>query len=387
MASHEDFCKICKFGAHNIDWVSSSNCAISRMVDCSESSVRRHKGWARANGFELGETSTVTHGFPDTGVPGTWVPRRHWQTPTGEPLSSFQFVPDGTDEETHVDNERIDSLIRAVPDPVFPDVGEGFTEILDIADPQLGKAGEALGGTAGTIERIYAGVQKAIETRYLLSPPRQIVLVDGGDIIENCFSTPQQIASNDRTLPEQIEDAVAVYVNVIGMLLPYTGSLVYVAVPSNHGEARTAMKVNPYDSDNDWGLMIQRLVRTRCEDRGWDVQFVCPEPTEDTAVLTTVDGTKLAFNHGHHCGTPANVKKWVIGQIVGRRPGWDADVWMLHHFHHAYFLPVGNGVTVFGTPSVDPGSAWFTKKTGESNRPGLTSLTVNQGDWSNYSVC
>jgi hypothetical protein len=48
--------------------------------------------------------------------------------------------------------------------------------------------------------------------------------------------------------------------------------------------------------------------------------------------------------------------------------------------------PVGNGTTVFGTPSIDPGSAWFTRKTGECSPPGVTCLTVGDSKWTNYSV-
>lgn len=387
MASrHEDQCSVCRYGVENINW-GLSNVAVSQLVDCSEGSVRRHKAWAVANGFAFSQPFTVlSDDERPEWVETSGVPRRAWQTPSGEWRQSFQNVPGNAEIEALLDNERIDSLIVAIPDPVFPDVTEGPTELFDIADPQLGKSGEALGGTDGTIARIYSAVKTAIETRYLLNPPKELYLIDGGDIIENLFSTPQQFTSNDRTLPEQVEDAISVYMNVIGMLLPYVGSLTHVTVTSNHGEARTAPKVNPYGSDNDWGFMIQRMIRDRCVDRGWDVTFIRPDPNEDTAVFTTGDGTKIAVTHGHHSSSPSRVKDWIKGQDHGRRPGWDADLWLTHHFHHSWHDTLGGGRWVFGTPSVDPGSSWFTRKTGDSSPPAIMCLTVNNGKWSNHSI-
>jgi predicted phosphodiesterase len=157
-------------------------------------------------------------------------------------------------------------------------------------------------------------------------------------------------------------------------------------VTSNHGEARNAQKVNPYGSDNDWGLMIFRIIQGKCQDRGWDVEFHFPDKGEDTVVIVTEDGSKFALSHGHHSGTPARVKEWVRNQIVGRRPGWDADMWMLGHYHHVYQDTVGANVTIFGTPSLDPGSSWFTRRTGESSKPGITVMSIREGSWFDYSV-
>lgn len=387
MDSHQKQCKVCAYGPENIDF-DLSNAAISRIVDCSERSVGRHLAWAEANGFDLSSpTYTATgHEFPDTGVPGTWRPRRHWQTPTGEALNSFEFVPDGgmSETEVHIDNGRIDSLIRDWPFAKW-DSFEVDDDLAFIADPQLGKAHEQGGGTDETIARTLASVEQ-VAKRWEILRPHNGYVCDLGDIIENLFSTAQQAGTNDRTLPEQVEDAVALYMNILGRLLPLAGTLHHATVTSNHGEARNAMKVNPYGSENDWGLMIQRIIKGKCEDRGWDIVFHRPDHNEDTTVLTMADGTEVALNHGHHSGSPQRVKQWVSGQILGRRPGWNARLWCLGHYHHAYNFPVGNGVSVFGTPALDGGSAWFTKKTGESSDPGVMCLTMEKGKWTNHSI-
>lgn len=378
--NHSGQCKVCNYGPDSIDW-SLSNVAISEIVDCSKDSVRRHKLWAEANGINPEDELTVTNDPND--VPGNWIPRRKWQTPSGEVLYSYQNVTDTTPEDLTLDNERIDSLIRDWPTHLQGDY-TGGTELALPADLQLGKS-EGGVGTDETIAKFYASIEKVAERWYNLRPAEGY-LCDLGDLIENIYSTPGQVSTNDRMLPNQIEDAVAVYMNAIGRLLPLTGKLYHATVTSNHGEARSAAKTNPYDSENDWGLMIQRLIQDRCKDRGWDVTFIRPDKYEDTATFTTQDGTRVALTHGHHSGSPARMKEWIKNQIVGKRPGWDADQWYFGHYHHVQYFPIGNGIDVFGTPSLDPGSAWFTKKTGESSPQGIVAVTVDGGSWSNFSV-
>lgn len=388
MDNHQKQCKVCAFGPENLDG-SLSNQALSVIVDCSKDSVRRHRDWANANGFEFASTNTTSgHDFPDTGVPGTWRPRRHWQTPSSGSLNSFEFVPDVVDIETHIDNERIDRLILNWV--TVPPAGllTGAPELAFPADLQLGKAGEAGGGTDETIQRFYDSLERVAQ-RWIRNKPQHGYLCDMGDLVENLYSTPSQASTNDRTLPEQIEDAVAIYMNAIGRLRPLVGTLHFATVTSNHGEARSAPKVNPYGSENDWGLTIFRLIQGKCEDRGWDVVFHRPDINEDTTVLDLPNGIQVALTHGHHSSSPVQVKAWVMKQMVGRRPGWDADWTVLGHYHHSYHDIIGDGRTIFGTPALDPGSAWFTRKSGESCPPGITVLTADHEaplKWRDHSV-
>lgn len=383
--THESQCKVCAYGAEKIDWTQNKS-SIARQVGVDHKSVSRHMKWVEVNGFELGTTNTTTfgHQFPESPVPGQWIPRRHWQTPgDGEPMSSWQFVPD--DFDVSLDNERIDSLIRDVPQPAErPTKRNGLPELALPADLQLGKHERGI-GTVETMTKFYTSMQRVAE-RWMTLQPREGYLCDMGDLIENIYSTASQAATNDRTVPQQVEDAIALYMNAIGLLLPLTDSLTFATVTSNHGEARSAMKVNPYDSENDWGLFIQRQLRNRCEDRGWNVNFVRPDEYEDTAVIRTTEGTVVALTHGHHSGTPTKMENWITGQIVGQCPGHDADIWVHGHYHNPTHFSVGRGIDVFGTPSLDPSSEWFAKKTGKRARQGIVAFTVDKGDWSNYSI-
>ncbi len=382
--SHTRQCQICAYGVENIDFA-MTNVAISQIVDCSEASVRRHRKWAEVNGIDPGVSFAVapfTAPLANPDNPVNLRVRRVWDGPDGEPRFSYENVAEA-ESEVHLDNDRIDSLIRDWPvgslvsadtpcDALFP------------ADLQLGKVDRG-GGTDGTIERFQVAIEQGAQ-RWALLKPRVGILADLGDLIENIYSTKSQVSTNDRTLPEQIEDAVALYMNAIGKLRPLVEELWVATVTSNHGEVRSEMKINPYGSENDWGLMIFRIIQGKCDDRGWDVKFFRPDIEEDTAVLELPDGTKIALTHGHHSSSPAQMKTWIERQVVGRRPGWDADLWVHGHYHHSGFGTFGDGRYFFGTPSLDPGSAWFTRKSGESSPPGITALTLANHRWSNHTI-
>lgn len=372
-------CKVCEFGPEYIDWA-MSNVAIAEIVDCSETSVRRH----RKHSEEPEARMRVASDPRNAEVPGSWIPRRRWTMANGEEGVSEQFVPDSP-EDVHVDNNRIDSLIRDWPMKTLPQKFEPISDMAFPADLQLGKAGERLGGTPETLHRFQKSIE-ALADRWERIRPEHGYLCDMGDLVENMFSTPQQVSTNDRTLPEQIEDAVAAYMNAIGRLRPLVKHLHHATVTSNHGEARNAPKTNPYNSENDWGLHIQRVIQGKCEDRGWGVQFHRPGYNQDTTVLEISDGTKVALNHGHHSNNPKKVVDWVGGQIIGRRPGWDADLWVFGHYHHSFHQPIGDDRMVFGTPALDGGSEWWSRKTGESSDPGLMMMTPVGNWWENYTV-
>lgn len=367
--AHEVQCTVCLKGA-DVD-LTLSNAEISRMLDVSKDSVRRHRAYVLSRGFELApEQSNVV-----------WEPVKRWDAADGTTKYSYRRVDTGA--EMHLDNDRIDSLIREWTPYTLAERFVG-TEVACPADLQLGKSEGGI-GTDDTIRKFKDSIERVAQRWETLSPAEGY-LADMGDLIENIFNTKSQASTNDRTLPEQLEDAVALYMNAIGRLLPLTGKLFFVMETSNHTEARNDFKSNPYDSENDWGLHIQRIIQGKCEDRGWDVTFVRPKKYQDTAVVTTHDGTTIAFTHGHHSGTPTAMEKWVTGQIVGRCEGWDADIWVHGHYHNPTHFSIGNGIDIFGTPSLDPGSAWFAKKSGKKARQGIVCFTVDKGEWSNYSI-
>lgn len=387
MISHEKQCKICKYGEDKIDW-GLSNKAISRVVDCADKSVARHKIWAEKNGFDLSlpayEGQADDQNRPDW-VAKSGVPSRAWQTGSGKWRESFQNAASEEPEEYDWDySSIIDSLADFEYTP-----GQDMTgkpEAFIWADPQTGKTDRRGGGTKETVARSLTARDRFID-RIKVSKPEVVYFVDLGDPIENCFSTGSQVGTNDLSVPDQVLLYERLTVEMLKSILPYAGRIVHVAVTSNHGEARNATGNNPYGSENDWGLHMQQVVKDRFSERpDLPVTFARPDHEEDTAIIAMDDGTIVAFTHGHHAGSPKNVKAWVERQVIGERPGHDAHVWVVGHFHHAYSYSFGKGKMIFGAPSCDPGSAWVTRKNGEEAEPGVLALTFADKGWSNYSI-
>ena len=359
----ETTCLTCAYTG-DIRWT-DSNTSIGIQVGCSEGSVRRHR-------IHMG---SGTH----RRVRAEWEVLVDGKVQT---LRSYRVTEDETPLLKHED--LLDALTGYSFQPA-PSLAQGESELLVVADAQIGKAMEHAGGTRETLLRNRGCIDRAI-SRYALQRPAELFLADGGDGIENCFNTSSQLATNDLTVPDQIKTFRRMMLENIKRLLPYTDQLYYVAVPSNHGEARTAMKSSPWSSDADWGLHIQDTLEEVCIEANLPVKFIRPDPLEETAVYTTLDGTKVAMHHGHQAGTQTRVGAWVTGQDHGRRVGWDADIWVLNHFHNPYFLTTGNGRSILGTPSIEPGSLWYAKKTGESSKPGMMAVTLANGSWSNYAI-
>lgn len=98
---HSEKCRVCKYGVEMLDW-NLSNVAIGQIVDCAESSVRRHRKWVEANGFESVQDSYSedAEDRPEW-VANSGVPRRAWQLPDGTWRQSYQNAP-GNDADENV---------------------------------------------------------------------------------------------------------------------------------------------------------------------------------------------------------------------------------------------------------------------------------------------
>lgn len=257
----------------------------------------------------------------------------------------------------------------------------GYANILCLSDLQIGKACQRGGGTPDTIALVRSGVE-AFVAQYAGGP---IVIVDGGDPIENCFNTPQQLVTNDLDVPAQIRTFRRLVIEVIKVLAPLSEDVTYVAVPSNHGAHRTGYKAPGGTTDADFGLEISHQLEdvTSGHPDLEHIQYVRPDPLFETAVFE-VAGTKVAVNHGHQSGGIHAHDKWWAGQDHGRMPGWDADMLIMNHYHTPSVLQSGDGRWIISTSAAEPSSDWYTNRTGSSSLRGLTSLRVKDGallDW------
>lgn len=364
-------CKLCAKGVgyeHG-----KTHVAVAREYGVNESSVRRHRQHTQDFFSDIPQELITKRG-------------KTVRLPDGS-YEKVSWNPNAKAMHDALNFGVIEKSLENWEPKQWVDKGSGFTDVLNAADLQIGKAMEWGGGTPQTLQR----VQKSFEQfAYSLKTdnPAHAILADNGDIIENIFNTPSQRATNDLSLVDQILTASRVMVEGIKLFAPLVPELTYVAVPSNHGEVRSGPKELASTIDNDFGLLIAKQIEDVVSENPFlkdRVRFVRPEPLYATAVVE-VSNTKLAFNHGHFSGKQENHGKWWAGQDHGRLPGWDADILVTGHYHNMRLEQSGNGRWIICCASDDPGSAWFSGKTGEQALPGMTAFKVLDGQWSDLRL-
>jgi len=348
-----------------------SNRENARRLGVNESTVRRHK--RRHDQF------LVQNDIPEELVTSRGMSVRDPETGSWEKVT---WQPNAKAVHDALQYDDLSPLLSNWEPSEYTNKGNPFGDVLNAADLQIGKAMEWGGGTKETLERATRSAQ-AFAAQVMKDNPQQVILADNGDIIENCWNTSSQRATNDMDVPEQIRVARRYMLETIKLLAPLVPELTYVAVPSNHGQARVGFQQDSSTVDADFGLEISYQLEDAISlspflaDR---VQFVRPEPLYTTAV-TSIANTRIAFNRGHLSRGQKNHAAWWQGQDHGRLPGWDADILVTAHYHNMSLQQSGNGRWIIASASCDPGSAHYTSRTGEAALPGMTAFKVQDGQW------
>lgn len=296
---------------------------------------------------------------------------------TGEmiehPLQSRAFeFRERSDAETH----DIPALFAAARERAFADVSAPTgaprrAGVVVLGDLQIGKAGEARGGTPELITRlesIRGQIAEHISTRNLSHG----ILLDAGDVVEGDQSAGavKGLVSNDLSPMAQVDLAVGIEWEFLTTLLDHAPSVVASAVPSNHAAWRRGADTlgGPHD---DWGIFaarqLERLASVSRADGRVDV--VLPDEHEESIRLD-VYGHGLGLVHGHR--TRGTFARWYSDQCAGRGAVANSEVVVSGHFHHLIVEPLGISDT--GThgwhlqaPSADGGSGWFRHSKGDAN--------------------
>jgi len=377
-SQHEMQCSLCKQGADYEPELSHSDMA--RKYGVSEGSVRRHRKALR-NAVEVPEDKFLA----ELGVDPTTVTARGYTRRLED--GSYEKVTWKPNQAALKDALAYEDLEHIFAAPVaHPLPAEGqHAEVLNMADLQIGKV-DARGGTPETLAAIKVSLQAFVD-RCSKTKPSTILIVDNGDPIENIFNTGQQKYTNDLDVVAQIRTARRTFAEAIRMCASLAPEVIFLSVPSNHGAARAGYKEQAGSTDADFGLDINHSLEEQFEGReGYThVRFVRTSRLEETAVVD-VAGTRLAFHHGHHTGGPLKHGDWWARQDHGRRPGWDADILVMGHFHTFNIGHSGNGRWIISCSSSDNGSLWFTNKGGESSIAGMTAFAVSNGKWSHAEI-
>lgn len=366
---HEMQCSLCALGADMEPDLTHVQMASKYGV--SERSVRRHRKALR-DAVEPTEDAFLK----EIGVDPATVTARGYTRRLED--GSYEKVSWKPNQAALKDALSYDDLGKIFDAPVArPLPAEGkHAEVLNMADLQIGGV-DGRGGTPETLAAIKVSLNEFRE-RCLESRPSAILINDGGDPIENIFNVGSQKYTNDLDLVAQIRTARRVFAEAIRLAAPLAQELTFLSVPSNHGAARSGYKEQAGSTDADFGLDINYSLEEQFEGRsGFEhVRFVRPERMEETAVVDIV-GNRVAVHHGHHSGGPQKHGDWWARQDHGRRPGWDADILIMNHYHTQNVGHSGNGRWIVSCASSDNGSLWFTNKSGESSIAGMTAFRLD----------
>ena len=260
------------------------------------------------------------------------------------------------------------------------------TLVVALADFQTGKT-DVHGGTVNLYKRVrsvYAQMEAELP-RY-----RTIIAADLGDIIENFMNVGSQRQSNDLNLTDQLEAAISLIWEGLRVLHSKCDNLIYVAVPSNHGEVRTGVgnknRASSVLSD-DYGIHVQRQIRRMAEMRPdvyGNMSFVCPSDYDAACTVkpSADDKSVLFFEHGHVGGgaSQAKMRQHVKNMQAGRIAyAHMANIFVHGHYHTPEMYLVGDKTWVVGVSSIDAGSSWFTNMSGESAPSAVTSFVAKDG--------
>lgn len=303
--------------------------------------------------------SEVSHSFKATATP---VARQEaavdWSEAT-ERIRTFEFIP--------------------APKQFLTD-----TAVIQPTDYQIGKV-DVHGGTMESTERALqslANFAEIVKDRR----PKNIVMANTGDIIENFCNTASQLSTNDLDLPNQVAHAFAIELEGIKLLSPLTDSLIYATVPSNHGQWRSGPKQVLGEPGADWGIAIAKQVAGALQLSSIDnVQVHIPNQYMESMTIQA-GTTRLGLVHGHQKAKPDAMGDWWAGQDHGRMPTWDADILLVGHFHSMRLYQSGDGRWVFVGPSSDPGSSWYANLTGHTSVAGMLTFFTENGAWSDLAI-
>ena len=254
----------------------------------------------------------------------------------------------------------------------------GGSQVVLANDFQLGKV-DWNGGSNETLDQVFQSFVN-VRAEAERNTVEEIVVIDGGDIIENFYNTPSQRQTNDLSLPKQVLLAYKAMIKGLQLLADGGFKIKYVAVPSNHSRDRMGMQAASGDVHDDWGIVIAKLIEAST-----DIEVIVPEDYYDSVGFIT-SNTGIGVVHGHQAGSPDKIGAWWQGQSHGEMPVQHADILVTGHFHSMRVQQSGNKKWIIVGSASDRGSSWFTNNRGEQSISGMTTFVVRDGAWSDLRI-
>lgn len=249
------------------------------------------------------------------------------------------------------------------------------------SDFQVGKTGSR-GGTKELIERVFESYDR-IEAKAKAGKYERIYILDLGDIIESVSNKAnyQQLATNDLSVPQQVDAASALMFDLIKRLHKYA-PVTYGSVASNHCQNRFNGQQVGQPGKDDWGIVITQQLARLTRELDWDVTYLIPQP-EDEGFAFEYGVHVVGCVHGHQAKRPEGIPAWWANSSFGSQ--WVAPVSLMlsAHFHHLRITELGqhaNGSSKFWVqmPTMDAGSDWFRLTSGTDSSTGIVVLELDK---------
>lgn len=298
--------------------------------------------------------------------------------------ASFKRIDQKAEEEFASVLERVKGF-AALPAPENR-ARQNASLVIAASDLQIGK----VDWNGGSVETEIAALNSFATAAEFAKDfrPAEICITDPGDIIENMFNTPSQLATNDLSVDRQIELGLHIMLTGVQMLAPLAPRLLYSAVSSNHGAVRTGPKMQAADAHADYGLAIARMVRRALQINPAAFSHVgvqTPEPHMESLSFST-SGSCIGLVHSHQASSPDKIGDWWKGQTHGNMPTAPARILIAGHWHSLRYYQTGDAKHIFVAPSSDRGSSWFTNLKGDSSTPGMLMFTTRDNEWDHLRV-
>jgi hypothetical protein len=250
------------------------------------------------------------------------------------------------------------------------------------SDLQVGKV-DYRGNSQTLIERVSL-MQYRLMEKIKAEKPSKAIFVDTGDTVENLGNAAdlQQLATNDLSIMDQVDLSITLAYQTLRQVAERVPDVTYASVGSNHCQFRIGKQVIGKATD-DWGIFIGRQLARISKELSLPIKFLEPQPHDESLAIDVFgDGFHiLGIVHGHQAKRPDAMATWWRGQAFGRQPVADASVLVHGHWHHLRVTEMGS--TPRGTsrflvmaPTLDNGSGWWKKVTGEDSVPGLATFIL-----------
>lgn len=278
----------------------------------------------------------------------------------------------------------VDELLASVRKPkAKPEAVDGETFCFFAGDLQLGKPDGD--GSAGTVERFYASLDRAL-TRFKALRKRghsgPVLLGWVGDCIEGTESQGSRLLARlDLTITEQVRvyrRLMAEQVAAFAELAP-----VHVAVvPGNHDEAKRIGDQLATRYDDSWAIEGAAQVADVMAAKGYEIGWTFPG--RDGLHLTVdASGTRIGLLHGHQ--TRGKMQGWLANKALDREPIGTCDVVVSGHFHTLRLEHLGP-TTWMQTGALDGGSTWWTHRGGLSSPPAALTFIAGGSRWHGLEI-